>query len=464
MSFYSSIPPRDSTVDAGAKSSAPTLPKRSLYDGLDAEMAGATVASKAPVTYDLSKREASKLVPEESEKKQMISAALQFQPVIRSRSTQSTVAPNKVVTVISKPPTVVPRPVSAVTLGKFATDEAGTTEYARVKQHGRSSRKRKKRKDDEDIQAIDWESAYDPLRPNNYDEYLQSEEKFMEDEDWREFLLNLKKRREEGSVSQENEEMEVEIKEENADVKDASRMPTSEAEDDETPSLGRLDEQSNRSSTQPSFVAPISFMASYQDEQSSTSIAKAPVIFTGAKEGHNEGDESDYIPPPPPSPPSNKPREKTAKETFAKRLLTKYGWTPGTGLGATSGGITKALHFSADKSMKGHGKIVDKNMRKTDEGKFGAMSKVIVLFGIVQPDQLDEDLAGDIGTECGSKYGNVERVYIDKKEDTVNAYVKFTAELSALRAVNGLDGRLFGGNPIVTRFVDEMDFENGNYL
>ncbi|KAK9249376.1 hypothetical protein V1506DRAFT_518088 [Lipomyces tetrasporus] len=461
MSLYSSILPPDSTVDAVAKSSAATAPKRSLYDGLDAEMTGATVASKAPVTYDLSKSEASKLVPEESEKKQMLSAALQFQPVIRSRSTQSTVAPNKVVTVISKPPTVVPRPVSAVTLGKFATDEAGTTEYARVKQQGRS-RKRKKRKDDEDIQAIDWESAYDPLRPNNYDEYLQSEEKFMEDEDWREFLLNLKKRRAEGSVSQDKEEMEVEIKEENADVKDASRIPTSEGEDDETPSLGRLEEQ--RPSTQPSFVAPGSFMASYQDEQSSTSIAKAPVIFTGVKEAHNEDDESDYIPPLPPSPPSNKPREKTAKETFAKRLLTKYGWTPGTGLGATSGGITKALHFSADKSMKGHGKIVDKNMRKTDDGKFGAMSKVIVLFGIVQPDQLDEDLAGEIGTECGSKYGNVERVYIDEKEDTVNAYVKFTAELSALRAVNGLDGRLFGGNPIVTCFVDEMDFENGKYV
>ncbi|KAK9364147.1 hypothetical protein V1504DRAFT_472585 [Lipomyces starkeyi] len=450
MSLYDSIPALDSSAESIAKPSVAAPPKRSLYDGLDPDTAGATVVSKSPVTYDLSKNEANKPVSEE--KKQMLSAALQFQPVIRARSSQSAVPTNKVVTVINKPPTVVPRPVTGVTLDKFTSEEAGTTEYARTKQQARSSRKRKKRKDDEELQAIDWEDSYDPLRPNNYDEYRQSEEKFMEDEDWREFLLSLKRRQEETGLSQENEEWEKEIEKEDEGV---SHLAAGEV--DETPGFARQDEESDRIFPQASFVPPSS------DGQISTSIAKAPIMYTQLKEAKKEHDQSDYMIPPLSSPPANKLREKTAKETFAKRLLAKYGWTPGTGLGASSDGITKALKFSADKAMKGHGKIVDKNARKIDEGKFGAMSKVIVLFGIVPPERLDEELAGEIGTECGAKYGNVERVYIDEKEDTVNTYVKFTAELSALRAVNGLDGRLFGGNPIVPRFFDETDFENGKY-
>ncbi|KAK9484194.1 hypothetical protein V1527DRAFT_470659 [Lipomyces starkeyi] len=473
MSLYDSIPALDSSAESIAKPSVAAPPKRSLYDGLDPDTAGATVVSKAPVTYDLSKNEANKPVSEENEKKQMLSAALQFQPVIRARSSQSAAPTNKVVTIINKPPTVVPRPVTGVTLDKFTSEEAGTTEYARTKQQARSSRKRKKRKDDEEVQAIDWEDSYDPLRPNNYDEYRQSEEKFMEDEDWREFLLSLKRRQEETGLSQENEEWEKDIEKE-IEKEDEGVSHLAAGEVDETPGFARQDEESDRIFPQASFVPPSS------DGQISASIAKAPIMYTQPKEAKKEHDQSDYMIPPLSSPPANKLREKTAKETFAKRLLAKYGWTPGTGLGASSDGITKALKFSADKAMKGHGKIVDKNARKIDEGKFGAMSKVIVLFGIVPPERLDEELAGEIGTECGAKvcgmvflvrvlatddmeYGNVERVYIDEKEDTVNAYVKFTAELSALRAVNGLDGRLFGGNPIVPRFFDETDFENGKY-
>ncbi|KAK9238220.1 hypothetical protein V1525DRAFT_401883 [Lipomyces kononenkoae] len=458
MSLYDSIPPPDSAAESGTKSSVAVPPKRSLYDGLDLDAAGATVASKAPVTYDLSKNAANSPGSKEDEKRQMLSAALQFQPVIRSRSSQSAVPPNKAVTIISKPPTVVskpptvvPRPVTGVTLDKFTGEEAGTTDYARAKQHARSSRKRKKTKVDEEVEAIDWDDAYDPLRPNNYEEYRQSEEKFMEDEDWREFLLNLKRRQEQASPSPENEVREDMAEGEDEDL---SRLVTDE--DTATPSPPRPEEESSRQFTQ------LSFVQSASDGQDSSSIAKPPVMYTGNEELKDDDNQSGYNTGPP-SPPPDKPREKTAKETFAKRLLAKYGWTPGTGLGATSGGITKALHFSADKAVKGRGKIVDKNARKTDDGKFGAMSKVIVLFGIVQPEQLDEELAGEIGTECGAKYGNVERVYVDEKEYTVNAYVKFTAELSALRAVNGLDGRLFGGNRIVTRFFDETDFENAKY-
>ncbi|KAK9369580.1 hypothetical protein V1509DRAFT_619898 [Lipomyces kononenkoae] len=451
MSLYDSIPPPGSTTESGTKQSVAVPPKRSLYDGLDLDAASATVASKAPVTYDLSKTTANSPITTENEKRQMISAALQFQPVIRYRTSQSAVPQNKAVTIISKPPTVAPRPVSGVTLDKFTGEEAGSTEYAQVKQHARSSRKHKKAKVDEEVQAIDWDDAYDPLRPNNYEEYRQSEEKFMEDEDWREFLLNLKRRQGQANLSPENEEREDVAEGEEEDL---SHLVA--GADDATPSPARPADDSNRQFTQ------LSFVRSASDNQDPSSIAKPPVMYTQNEEMNNDDNQSDYntslL-----SSESNKPREKTAKETFAKRLLAKYGWTPGTGLGATSDGITKALHFSADKAVKGRGKIVDKNERRTDTGKFGTMSKVIVLFGIVQPEQLDEELAGEIGTECETKYGNVERVYVDEKENTINAYVKFTTELSALRAVNGLDGRLFGGNRIVTLFFDETDFENGKY-
>ncbi|KAJ5579105.1 hypothetical protein N7450_007972 [Penicillium hetheringtonii] len=116
--------------------------------------------------------------------------------------------------------------------------------------------------------------------------------------------------------------------------------------------------------------------------------------------------------------------------------------------------------------------LVGKGRGGEDTGKFGPMSEVIILLGMLDGMDLDAELSGEggglmqeIGEECSEKYGSVERVYIARDVNPpVPVFVKFTSPLSALRAVNALEGRIFNGNPISARFFDPEKFEQGNYV
>jgi splicing factor 45 len=168
--------------------------------------------------------------------------------------------------------------------------------------------------------------------------------------------------------------------------------------------------------------------------------------------------------------------------------LSKYGWTKGSGLGAQGTGIVNPLYAKVDKRKKkpdtegggyvtpaGTGKILGGQKSKTtqEEGKFGAMSEVVKLEGMLRGLDLDVELnreeggiMQEIGEECGEKYGSVERVYIDRngaEADGGVVFVQFISQLSALRAVNALEGRVFGGNVIKARFWDREKFEQGLY-
>ena len=167
---------------------------------------------------------------------------------------------------------------------------------------------------------------------------------------------------------------------------------------------------------------------------------------------------------------------------FAERLLSKYGWSKGQGLGAQGTGIINPLYAKADKRKKKSdaegggfatpattGKILGGTKSKLEEeGKFGAMSEVIRLENMLDGMDLDEELSRDdgimqeIGEECGEKYGSVERVYIHRQESPL-VFVQFVSQLSALRAVNALEGRVFGGNTIVARFWSTEKFKAAEY-
>lgn len=189
---------------------------------------------------------------------------------------------------------------------------------------------------------------------------------------------------------------------------------------------------------------------------------------------------------------------------FAERLMSKYGWTKGSGLGASGAGIVNPLRVQVEKQKKkpdsqgggfvglgGRGKILGGKKQGGSEttGKFGAMSEVVALYGMVDGMDLDAELEGlrdggimqEIGEECGEKYGRVERVFIDRSNRSkAPVFVKFTSQLSALRvcdilqhdssqeanvtqAVNALEGRIFNGNTITALFYDTEKFENGVY-
>ena len=175
---------------------------------------------------------------------------------------------------------------------------------------------------------------------------------------------------------------------------------------------------------------------------------------------------------------------------FAQRLMTKYGWSKGSGLGAQGTGILNPLYAKADKRKKksdaegggfvtptATGKILGGRRSEAgkiqDEGKFGAMSEVIKLDGMLKDIDLETEpqerggILQEIGEECGEKYGKVERVYIasypatDANEVGKPVFVQFVSQLSALRAVNALEGRTFNGNIISARFWPLDDFERG---
>jgi len=185
--------------------------------------------------------------------------------------------------------------------------------------------------------------------------------------------------------------------------------------------------------------------------------------------------------------PEDQPRSsRPGQKGFAARLLAKYGYKKGQGLGATGTGITTALQAKVEKRKKksdaegggfatpaGVGKIVGGKKSAAalaeEEGKFGAMSEVIVMIGMLDGLDVDAELQGElvqeIGDECANKYGNVVRVFIHKDSvaERKPVFVKFTSQLSALRAVNALEGRAFGGNTISAKYYDADKFENGEY-
>ena len=128
-----------------------------------------------------------------------------------------------------------------------------------------------------------------------------------------------------------------------------------------------------------------------------------------------------------PEEPSDAPRSlRPGQKGFAERLMSKYGWTKGSGLGANSSGIVNPLRVQVEKQKKkpdsegggfvgpgGMGKIIGGKKKGgtgdgSEEGKFGAMSEVIVLKGMIDGMDLDEELASgdlmqEIGEECGEK-------------------------------------------------------------
>ncbi|KAJ5193911.1 Nucleotide-binding alpha-beta plait [Penicillium cf. griseofulvum] len=174
------------------------------------------------------------------------------------------------------------------------------------------------------------------------------------------------------------------------------------------------------------------------------------------------------------------------QQGFAERLLSKYGWTRGSGLGATGSGMVNPLHVKIEKRKKrpdsegggfvtpaGRGKIIGTNKKSEYEtSKFGPMSEVVILRGMLDGMDLDAEMEGsndgglmqEIGEECHEKYGNVERVFIARDVGTpVPVFVKFRDPLSGLRAVNALEGRIFNGNKIAARFFDTEKFDQGIY-
>lgn len=176
----------------------------------------------------------------------------------------------------------------------------------------------------------------------------------------------------------------------------------------------------------------------------------------------------------------------SGQKGFAARMMAQMGWKEGQGLGARGDGITTAIVAQATKRkrrsdkegggwMPSVGKIVGGKKRKAqttddDEGEFGNISNVVKLQGML--DELDvtyeieeNNLLQEIGEQFSKDYGAIERLFIWREQNGGNneVFVKFTNQLSALKACGGTNEMTFAGNPVKARFFDAGKFENGEY-
>ncbi|KAK0256120.1 hypothetical protein LTS16_000319 [Friedmanniomyces endolithicus] len=253
---------------------------------------------------------------------------------------------------------------------------------------------------------------------------------------------------------------------------------------------------SEQPQTQPSPPPP----ASSEDQEPGATISRAPVRYqlppSMADTSANEED-SAMTEPAEDAARSNRPGQKG----FAERLLKKYGWEKGKGLGAQGNeGITTAIVAKAEKRKKladaegggwakpaNMGKLVGGKRRKveggdvvigdgedggrTEDQPYGPLSPVIKLSNMLTGLDIDDevenkDLYGEVGREMETQYGKVERVFIWRQamggQDEV--FVKFVSPLSALRAVGASDGMEFAENVVSARFWEEERFEAGEYV
>lgn len=71
----------------------------------------------------------------------------------------------------------------------------------------------------------------------------------------------------------------------------------------------------------------------------------------------------------------------------------------------------------------------------------------------------DKDLADDVKEEVEDKYGKVMAIKVDT-DSAGEIWVKFEDVEGAQKAINGLNGRFFGGRSISAAFVSEGIFNS----
>lgn len=188
--------------------------------------------------------------------------------------------------------------------------------------------------------------------------------------------------------------------------------------------------------------------------------------------------------------------------SVAAKIMAKYGFKEGQGLGKKEQGISMALQV--EKTSKRGGRIVHEKdimpppppapIAPLNAGLGAIMpppppapmspprpgspksqvsiteimkqpSKVVLLRNMVGPGEVDEELEPEVKDECNTKYGDVVRVIIYElpnahPEEAVRIFVEFKRIESAIKAVVDLNGRFFGGRQVKAGFYPWEKLEN----
>ncbi|KAE8556431.1 hypothetical protein EYB25_001132 [Talaromyces marneffei] len=532
LSLYANLldPASESSTAPGTIAKAPVLFTQSSEAGTDTD----------DIVTDKQQKSAASLRFQPIKRPQLPSQKPKAKPSF-PKPTSTPLAPGNTTTATSSST----RPQVKSTLADWAStadDDDVNGFYGQEKRQRGGRKKRKKNREGPEM-ITNWDDIYDPSRPNNYEEYKRSDEKIREVREWKDRLYAHRMVRRRSTDFDSDDESPPPRNRQfappsynfapPADLNDTSKLPPIESSEDAyaqrlqktrqqdtevdmedaeykpppppaiVPNEATGDDAYARRlqmSQQPPpppppppeqpLVPSKPSMSTFQP--ASATISRAPVrytlppapedipateeeleaVFAEEEPVQDEGEEA---------PRSLRPGQKG----FAERLMAKYGWTKGSGLGAAGTGIVSALQVKVEKQKKkpdsegggfatpaGRGRIIASKKRNEEEGKFGPMSEVIVLYGMLDgmdlATELDNSQGGglmqEIGEECNEKYGRVERVFIHRESnEPVPVFVKFTAQLSALRAVNALEGRIFNGNKITARFYDTEKFDKGVY-
>jgi len=309
---------------------------------------------------------------------------------------------------------------------------------------------------------------YDPMFPNDYEKVV--------------------KRHREERQRQREQERQKEIEEREKKRKDRhdggapsgfSRFPAAEGESDEDE---EYEKERRKRSMGGAAIAPPSSLV---DRDGS-------VTYPFEDEGRPARGSKAAIPPPmyedsdrprsPPGPTSSFLANMGG--TVAHKIMQKYGFKEGQGLGKHEQGLSTAL--SVEKTSKRGGKIIigdaaekpgssQSGAAETSGGGSAADSskkseanplteilknptKVVLLRNMVGRGEVDEDLEGETKEEC-EKYGKVVKCVIFEiadvlDDEAVRIFLEFERVESAIKAVVDLNGRYFGGRVVKACFYN----------
>uniref|UniRef100_A0A8D0CDI7 Poly-U binding splicing factor a n=1 Tax=Scleropages formosus TaxID=113540 RepID=A0A8D0CDI7_SCLFO len=123
--------------------------------------------------------------------------------------------------------------------------------------------------------------------------------------------------------------------------------------------------------------------------------------------------------------------------------------------------LSEQEHMSISGSSARH-MVMQKLLRKQE-------STVMVLRNMVGPEDIDDDLEGEVTEECG-KFGAVNRVIIyqekqGEEEDAeviVKIFVEFSMASEMNKAIQALNNRWFGGRKVIAEVYDQERFDNSD--
>lgn len=172
---------------------------------------------------------------------------------------------------------------------------------------------------------------------------------------------------------------------------------------------------------------------------------------------------------------------KNLRGSVAHKIMSKYGFKEGKGLGKDNRGMSHALQV--EKTSKRGGKIIsseqqqlqleqqaEEEMRIEQQEQKSVTdllknpTKVLCLRNMVGPGEVDNELQDETSEEC-TKYGQVVKCIIYEMhgvsdDEAIRIFIEFDRLESAIKGLVDLNGRFFGGRSVKASFYDPIKFKS----